>query len=237
MLGVVAQETWALPATPLFDTADRLGRAERLGPGGPRLYVTHGGLRWEDQVAGDLSAARAVEPYARRRTVLLVRHPLDTLVSLYHYASGRFQGGIDEFVEDPVWGIDKLVRFFDLWAGAGRDDPDVALCRYEDLLADATAELTRLTGFCAIPAGPAAIDVAVARGRFDVMKAMQERGEDPVAPSTGVRILSGGAGLGLGPKVRRGTAGQWREELDPEVADRLAIVVRERVDPWFGYDA
>jgi alcohol sulfotransferase len=188
-------------------------------------------------VATDLTAALVVTPYRRRRTVLVVRHPLDVLVSSFHYAQRRFDGDLNAFADDPVWGIEKVVRFLDLWAREAADDPDVLLCRYEDLLAAPRSQLERVARFCGMPRHDHAIDVAVERGRFDAMKAMQDAGIDPVLPSSGVRILSGGEDLGLGPKVRRGSSGQWRDELAPEVAERLAAVVQARVDPWYGYSA
>src|SRR4051812_39593534 len=83
MLGCYLQDSLELKAAPLFDEFDGLGRA-KSNPGVPRMTFTHAPPTWSDQTPADLDRRTVVEPFVGRKVVLLVRHPHDVLVSLWH---------------------------------------------------------------------------------------------------------------------------------------------------------
>ena len=70
--------------------------------------------------------------------VFITRNPADTLASLYYdvvYRVKLFSGTIDEMLYNPIYGIEKFIRFHEIWA----EEIDKArdhfhLIRYEDLL-------------------------------------------------------------------------------------------------------
>lgn len=231
LLGSYVQQLTGSPDVPLFDRPDQ--------PEYP-YYFTHAGLRWRAQRARDLSARRNVLPYFRHRVVLLARHPLDVLVSHWHHAARRsirlFDGELDAFIDDPVWGLEKCLRFYELWAAAGGTDDRVLLSRYEDLHADAHAGLERILAACDLRQQARVVDEAVRRASFAQMQALELEGPPLVYPSTGVPLFSPDAAVSEEARhVRRGEVGGWREHFPVERAAQLDEVVARRLDPWYGY--
>ena len=108
MLGRYVQLLCDLPELPLFDMVDQLGRCQQLCVG-PRMRFTHRPLLWHHQRASDLNYGNVIKPFDDKRVVLLVRHPLDTLVSLWMSRQHvwNYTGDLVEFLEDPVWGTEN----------------------------------------------------------------------------------------------------------------------------------
>lgn len=117
--------------------------------------------------------------------VVLVRNPLDVAVSLAHHMDWSADRAID-FMGDPGAtlapagpGLSIQVRqrlgrwsdHVDGWLDAA--EFPVLRVRYEDLLASPLEEFARLAAFTDPAAGPAAIERAVERCGFDVLRAAE----------------------------------------------------------------
>jgi hypothetical protein len=231
LVGCYVQTQTGLDEPPLFDRAGPLARPARHGTPPRRLYFTHG--RWEVDDASALTTAAVVAPYVRARAVLLVRHPLDTLVSMWHHdtrpSEQRTHLPLDEYVEHH---LPVLLRYHGLWA-TRLDDPALLLCRYEDTTADAARQLERLLRFCRFDIDDAAMADAVARSSFDAMQALETSGQAPVY-TTGFSVFAADPTSGE-RHVRRGAVGGWRDELDATVGAELAARVAATMDPRYGY--
>ena len=81
-LGRYVQRLADLPDLPLFEPGDFQRLAEAVGREGAG-YFTHAPLEWTTQTASELSHENVVRPFQRQKVLLLVRHPLDALVSLH----------------------------------------------------------------------------------------------------------------------------------------------------------
>ena len=138
--------------------------------------------------------------------VVVARHPLDAAVSLYHQGANLDRARIAELTGNPEvhpprpplaqwlaeWvdadpsphdeldGLPGVVHHLtDAWAR--RDEANIVLVHYADLLADLDGEMTRLATTLELP--PPTPDL-VAAARFDAMRARA----DDLVPDTG-RIL------------------------------------------------
>jgi hypothetical protein len=223
---------------PLFDHVDKHGDGESAGAG-PPMYFTHEPLRWESQTAADLNEDNTVGIFAGKRVVLLVRHPLDALVSSWHQATrkvGTFDGDLEAFVADPVYGLDKFLRFYGLWA-PGVSAGSVHLLRYEDLRADPAGGLRGLLDFLDLAPEPDAIAQAVEFGSFDSMKRMEAEDKAPVYESSGLGVFATGDRSDPDAfHVRRGVVGGYREYLSAESSEHQLDLIRARMDPVYGYE-
>lgn len=189
-----------------FDLRSGDDSVPMVGEGTPRVILPDGGR-----------LIRTHEPYRReyRRSILLVRDPRDVVVSYFHFQRDRlktFSGSLDDFVSAFVRGrVDHYGPWRDhvaSWLAGGQ--PQVTV-RYEDLLDDPARELTRLVEFLTGRPDPTAIRDVVAANSFDEMRAKEERSAEalPAWEGAGARF------------VRSGTAGGWRDTLEPAPRDAI----------------
>src|SRR6185437_3302520 len=137
MLGRYVQQLGKMSDLPLFEPSDAAVLSDAIGPQAAG-YFTHAPLEWTKQTEADLTENNVAGPFRGMKALLLIRHPLDALVS--HYAQNqkkvgadyRFTGSLEEFIDDPIFGIQKFFRFYELWREHRRNAKGVAVWRYED---------------------------------------------------------------------------------------------------------
>ncbi|MFN9645708.1 MAG: sulfotransferase domain-containing protein [Cyanobacteriota bacterium] len=203
----------------------RVGHQRALYSETSRYHKVHDAFTSPD------SAGRPVVPVdGCQGAVLLVRHPADVAVSLSAFFSWDLERGVAFLLDDQAAlcpsrqrGGQQVRQFLGSWAGHGvswleqRRVP-VSLLRYEDLLADPEGQFARLASVLRLPTEPALIAAAVARTRFERLRAREEEeGGFPERPAGCRRFFRSG---------RRGEGGeslsvdQWRR-LDDRFAGTL----------------
>lgn len=239
MLGRYIQLHCNLSDLPLFDATDVWGNCETFCVG-PAMQFTHRPLIWHNQQASDLTYRNVIRPYSEKRVVLLVRHPLDTLVS--HWMQRLFRteenytGRLTEFLDDPVWGIEKYFRFYTLWFDHRHDVKDFLLVRYEDMRARPQQVFTQLLEYLAIPQKEETIRSAVSDADFDSMKRVETAGEGPTYRSSGNSIFASGDPSNPDAfHVRRGVVGGYVDYLDSAEFRKFLSLIDERLPASLGY--
>jgi hypothetical protein len=238
-MGYYLQHRYGLSDLPLMDAAER----PMLLKIGTRLVgeFTHAPLEWQTQTAADLSAENVVRPFEERRVLFLTRYPLDTLVSLYMQERFRakesgFTGTIDEFVVDPVFGLEKLIRFHQLWAESATVPAGFHVWRYEDALAQPRETFESALRFLGEPVAPDSVTHAVERSSFANVRALETSGRQPVYKSSNLAIFATGDPANPNAlHTRRGQAGGYRSELTPERCADLEARVAAAMPARFGY--
>lgn len=144
-----------------------------------------------------------------RSCVLLAREPLSTLASAYYQARYRlqiFSGTPSEFVRSPLFGMRKLVAFYDLMVDLRDRCGFFTVITYEDLRHDAAAGLRAVLRGLGAEIDADRVEKAVAAGSFENLKRLARTPEyantllspsDPDNPDS--------------DKVRRGDPNAWRE--------------------------
>jgi Sulfotransferase domain len=238
-LGRYVQRFAGLHDIPLFEPGDSALLSRALGPAAAG-YFTHAPLEWSTQTATDLNHENVVRPFQGKKVILLVRHPLDALVSLYKQTVYRvkpkpFSGDLVQFIEDPVYGLNKIIVFYELWRDSV-DRESVLLWRYEDARLDMASSLRQILTFLQLPIVEELISDATTYGSFDNMKAM-EKSEVPLRyRSSGFQIFaSGDLSNPDAFHVRKGEVGAFRGELRREDADRFEAIVRNHLSSRYGY--
>ncbi len=175
------------------------------------------------------------DSYRGRDVVFIVRDVRDTLVSSYFQESQRmhtYRGTISEFLRDDVFGVRRIVTFYNLWY-QNREVPRSFLpVRYEAMHADPCAVLSSVAEALGVRNPTAeALQAAVDYASFENMKRMESRGEfrDPM-------LQPGEAGSGESFKVRRGKIGGYQDYLSAEDIAYVDEVVREMAQPgcdWY----
>ena len=195
MLGRYIQLICDLPQLPLFDETDHLGRCKTFCAG-PAMQFTHRPLLWRDQRAVALNRENVIAPFQNKRIVLLVRHPLDTLVS--HWLQRKYRteencaGSLLEFLDDPAWGIEKFIRFYSLWFEYRESVKSFSLLRYEDLRAQPQTTFDRLLQYADIRRQEDKIVQSVTDADFANMKKIELDDKGPKYSSSGLGIFATG---------------------------------------------
>lgn len=181
----------------------------------PDIYITRDVKLRSYRSPRYLKSHEAYKP-AYRKVIFIVRDPRDVAVSYFHFVrKAKMLGAtdsIDEFMKifmagriDPYgnWGENVAS-----WLGARRGTPGFLVVRYEDLLANAEAELARIAELLELPADEALLRRAVENSRADRMRELEQaqRGENKMLKRSRADI----------PFVRSAKSGQWQTELPAE---------------------
>ena len=156
-----------------------------------------------------------------RRVVLIVRDPRDVAVSYYHFIRKTktlpVNASMDDFMTKFMDGkIDPYGNWGEnvgSWLGARRGTDNFLVVRYEDLLENTEAELTRIADMLGLAADERLMRHAVENSRADRMRQLEQkqRGEHKMLKRSRADI----------PFVRAAKSGQWRTELPPEAVQQI----------------
>ncbi|MBN2148750.1 MAG: sulfotransferase domain-containing protein [Anaerolineales bacterium] len=154
--------------------------------------------------------------------VYILRNPLDVVASFANHFGLSLSDAVEKMC-DPTHALaralggltDQLRQPMRDWSGHVQSWLDESglpshLVRYEDLLAEPEDIFGAVVQFCGLPVDPERIRKAVAFSSFDVLQRQeQENGfrERPLKAAS--------------PFFRRGQSGAWREELSPELVQRM----------------
>jgi hypothetical protein len=207
----------------------------------PCLFFTHDNYL-KDHVGGDGKFAN----YGRSRVVLLVRDPRDIAVSQYFQWKHRMRmrkkiingyplvdEGPYKFVAGAEAGVPKIVAFMNAWARDIGKFKGLLVVKYEELRAGTQGELRRILEFLGEHPADAELDDCASFASIDNMRRMEEESAGKL--TGGNRLKPGDVGEPQSFKVRRGKVGGWRDYMSEEEAAHIDRLVRETLDPVFGY--
>lgn len=213
----------------------------RANPKIPALFFTHDNYL-KDYVGHD----RKADIYGGSRVILLVRDPRDTAVSQYFQWKHRMvprkrvingypldETDVPAFIMGSAAGIPKIIDFMNDWARALSRIPDLLLVRYEDLKADTPGQLGRALRFLGQDPAEAELADAAEFASVDNMRRMEQENAGKLVANA--RLKPGNAGDPSSFKVRRAKVGGWRDYVTDEQASAIDAMVRERLDPVYGY--
>ncbi len=182
---------------------------------------------------------------SRQKVVFLVRDPRDVAVSFYFHVKHRAGArelrrkkipeaaralDLDSFVLDPDFGAARTVAYLNRWAAARAGLRATHLLHYEELVADTIGTFTALLDFLGQPTDPTLVAEVVAFAAFDSLQQKEREGF-----FTSDRLGRTRAGDPETGKVRQGQVGGYRERLRPETVRALDRLVRDTLDPVYGY--
>lgn len=197
----------------------------------PRVLFTHAGdaMRSPGEIRIDPSA------YAHARVALIARHPGDIAVSRYHHLKHRSRDRsrrrlagqpLETFVWAQQGGIPSIVAFLNGFAAL----PAVTIIRYEDFLTDPRKSLRRLADAIGLHVSDEDIADAVEFGSLPNLRKLEREGY-----FTSSRLQRARKGDERSGKVRQGTSGGYRAQLDADAAARIDAYIDEELDPRLGY--
>lgn len=209
LIGKALCDTYAAPEQLMLDTY-QLTQVAHL----PRTHFTHdfssilGGFPYQHLPTNKQS-------YVDKKVLFVMREIKDVLVSSYFQATkrtGKFDGPISEFIRHDVYGVRKIVTFYNSWHAAQAIPQAFLLLRYEAMHADPHHALRQTLDFMGATAvSDETIATAVQFASFSNMKKMEETGT-----FTDSKLRPANRQDEESFKVRRGKIGGYTDYLSPE---------------------
>ena len=238
LLGKYLQIKCHLTIMPLFESHDFLGRCERycLGPG---IQFTHSPLVWTGQGAEDLHFHNVVKPFSAKKVVLLIRNPLDTMVS--HWFDEKYRqkdryhiGNLTDFMENPDFSLNKYCRFYKLWYESFHKVRGFHLLRYEALKEDTSGQFQDLLRFLEIEIDQAVLETAVTESSFEKMQGLEKSGQGPKYRGSDLDLFGTGDGQNIDSyHVRRGKVGGYVDYLTHREIEHYLSQIAQTDIAWF----
>jgi|GEM_PF-3067709 len=241
MLGHYIQSLYQLQEIPLFEDSVQDEQDIIYEKSSLDVFFTHSPLMWVNQVADDLTYNNVIQPYQQKKVVLLVRHPLDTLVSSFMHSKYKitdnpYKGNLIQFINDPVMGLDKYFRFYQLWNDHKSDVADILIWKYEDLKTKPIEHLLRLIAYIGEPVLNNYITDAIKYSEFDNLKNIEKAGRNFTYPSSGFDVF--GETDHSKPEtfhVRRGVVGGYKDYIDISDLRYLEGRIKHEMPPLYKY--
>lgn len=213
-------------------------------PAVPVLFFTH-----DNYLKDYLGHDRKPEIYGKRPVVLLVRDPRDTAVSQFFQWKHRMvprkkvinryplnaETSVHDFIAGADAGIPKVIDFMNDWAAAAPRIERLLVVKYEDLRSDTTGQLRRVIAFLGDHPSDAELEDAVRFASLDNMRRMEVENAGKAGAKRSMK--PGNAADPSSFKVRRGKVGGWRDYVTESEAEALDQLVRDRLNPVYGYGA
>jgi len=220
----------------------RHGNLHRRNPSIPTILFTH------DTFIRNYARREASKaPFYAKPTMLLIRHPADTAISLYFHWLHRMQPSKTALSELPAHGTDialfqfvmrefglpRVVRFLNEWAKEIPRIENLLLVRYEDLRANPQVEVGRMLRWMGQDPSDAEIASAVGFASFENLKQLEAR---DLFRANGSKGLSPGDRSNPDSfKVRRAKVNGYCDYFDADQVREIEDYIRDRLDPSLGY--
>jgi len=154
--------------------------------------------------------------YRQKPVVFVYRDPRDTVVSYFFQRTlrtQRYEGTMSEFIRDPHFGIEKIIRFNLAWAQLGPDLPAFLPVSYETLRVGPAAMMRSIVDFINAVVSDVELDQVCANNTFEKMRTREATG---AYNDRYRRMLRPASNDPESFKVRRGKIAGFTDYLTPE---------------------
>lgn len=229
MLSHLYVQKFGLPETRVLDFQEDRAELPEL----PYIFFTHDyahvtGGRWL------IPKRRNRRHFRATPTVMIVRDPIDTAVSMYFQMAERdgYLKNIDlfEFVQSGEGGLVTIIEFLNFWARELPRIPCHLVVRYEDLSSDPLDVFTKIVRLFGFDFSDAELRAAVDFAQFDNLQNLEKSGN-----LKDWRFSNGPVANTSALKVRRGKVGGYQDYFSVEQCVQLNKLVVDMLDPIYGY--
>ncbi|MEM8829025.1 MAG: sulfotransferase domain-containing protein [Cyanobacteria bacterium P01_G01_bin.19] len=152
--------------------------------------------------------------YRKNCVILLVRDPRDVVVSHYYQVTNRSNiplefNSISEFVRHEHYGFKRIIRFYQIWDRNRSVPKRLLIVRYEDLLTNGPAILTKILNFV----DAKNFDTAIVNQVYEECHADKMRKLEMQGQVEGMRVFGTDQNS---LKVRRAQSGSYKDELSED---------------------
>lgn len=220
-----------------FDQAIKALHKASLWTAFPNIRFTHdvADIPYQNELPyNNLDKVFSFNPYLNKKIVFLLRDPRDIVVSFFYHkkhreklitGQSRFQGDLNEFIFDDIYGIKKIIAFLNLWADVletRRHEAEFHVLKYEEMHKDPIATLMSLLDFLAIE---------IDRGLIEESFENSSRKKMIKRETSRLNITSDNE-----RKTRKGVVGGYKDELSTEVIKEMDQILRKELSPYYRFN-
>ena len=185
----------------------------------PGIYFTHD---WFDKRHSDRATPGVMfkDIYDKKPMILLLRNPMDTIVSYYYHKVRREEKEnqlrleLRDFILDDRYGLGRYCHWMDTMLDYMATRSDTLTITYEGMIKDMSYEMNRMFDFMKIRERRKNIPIAAGQSGFGSMQAAEiQANKDPSTAGIGRLGMRDWDGHPDRLKVRKGKIGSWKDEL------------------------
>ncbi len=171
--------------------------------------------------------------YLKNKVILLVRDPRDVAVSHYHQITRRVKNNpiqcdsISEFIHHPLYGLERIIRFYQIWNRNRLIPQGFLLIRYEDLILNGISRLQSIIEFINLRD----IDFNLIQNVYQYSEAEKMRKLEITGKIKGMNFLNTDRNS---LKVRNAKIGSYLDELSDEDINYCNSLMR-KMPKIYGY--
>jgi len=219
-----------------FDNYTRLNRDI------PKIFFTH-----DNYLRGYTGNVDSKKNFYERKTILLVRNPIDVAVSQFHQWKFRMRPekkamnnypahdadiSVYEFATHEGQGVGHIIDFMNAWARELPNIRELLVVRYEDLRARPEEEMARIVEFLGMEPDEAFLkDTA----EFASVENLRKKEQENYFWRSGSRVQAKDVNDPNTYKVRKAKVGGYRDYFDDDQVAELTAMIDSRLLPVFGY--
>lgn len=222
VLGKLFELEFGIPNTVFFDNNSPRNFDNRL----PDCMFTHGGSR-------KLVKKFNNRAYANSNVILLVRDPRDVQVSYFFQITKRrnvYQGDISSFIKHEDFGINKIIRYLNIWYENRHILNTFHVIHYEDMHSKFPTVLTDIMNVLNLPVTDQNIYKAIEYGKFENMRKMEIKNIYQNEALFTENIHDKEAF-----KVRRGEIGGYKEYLSENDRKYIEAQIHKNLHDFYRY--
>jgi len=214
----------------------------RLNSDIPKIFFTH-----DNYLRGYTGNVDSKKDFYDKKTILLVRNPIDVVVSQFHQWKFRMRPekkamnnypdhdadiSVYEFARHEGQGLNHVIDFMNGWARELPKIRNLLVVRYEDLRATPEREMARIVAFLGLePNAEYLRDTA----EFASVENLRKKEQENYFWRSGSRVQAKDVNDPNTYKVRKAKVGGYRDYFDDNQVAELVAMVDSRLLPMFGY--
>jgi len=219
-----------------FDNFTRLNRDV------PKIFFTHD--NYLRRFTGNVNSKK---DFYHKKTVLLVRNPIDVAVSQFfqwkyrmrpekkamnHYPAHEADISVYDFVKDENQGLSHIIEFLNNWASELPNIQHLLVVRYEDLRSNPEQEMAKIVTFLGLDVN---VDYLRDTAEFASVENLRKKEQENFFWRSGSRVQAKDVNDPNTFKVRKAKVGGYRDYFDDNQVAELDAMVDLFLLPAFGY--
>ena len=219
-----------------FDNFTRLNRDV------PKIFFTHD--NYLRRFTGNVNSKK---DFYSKKTVLLVRNPIDVAVSQFfqwkyrmrpekkamnHYPAHEADISVYDFVKDENQGLSHIIEFLNNWASELPNIQHLLVVRYEDLRSNPEQEMAKIVTFLGLDVN---VDYLRDTAEFASVENLRKKEQENFFWRSGSRVQAKDVNDPNTFKVRKAKVGGYRDYFDDNQVAELDAMVDLFLLPAFGY--
>jgi hypothetical protein len=172
--------------------------------------------------------------YRNKKIVFLIRDPRDVIVSSWHHLKYReniYKGSISNFIRDDIVGINKIIKFMNMWI----DNKDIFesfyLVSYEELHKETKRYFENILNFVGLPLDQDVLQRSIQQGQFENMKKMEIR-----MTSREPWMIPGSMNNERSMKIRKGKVGDYKNFIPRTDIKLINHLMKRDLNKAFSYN-